>query len=232
MTEATGSAAASRRKQTRLESERELTPRDLDFQPVSPWPWRPRDAVSTGLNSFELENSLGCSDSPEACVAPGMHKGSLDGAFCKPHRTLRRGFRWIWKGWKSCSAPGFRAECGVMRLVDLLKRHEGKTLQFKRDLSSPEGILKTLVAFANTAGGTVVIGVEDGSRNVRGLPDVLAAEEKLASLVSVSISPRLVPDIEVVAWRNPNVLTVQVYPSNTPTTNCSGSGQKTASSSA
>lgn len=102
-----------------------------------------------------------------------------------------------------------------MRLVDLLKRHEGKTLQFKRDLSSPEGILKTLVAFANTAGGTVVIGVEDGSRNVRGLPDVLAAEEKLASLVSDSISPRLVPDIEVVAWRSLNVLTVQIYPSNT-----------------
>lgn len=102
-----------------------------------------------------------------------------------------------------------------MGLVDLLKRHEGKTLEFKRDLSSPEGILKTLVAFANTAGGTVVIGVDDGSRNVRGLTDVLAAEEKLANLVSDSISPRLIPDIEVVAWRNLNVLTVQVYPSNT-----------------
>lgn len=102
-----------------------------------------------------------------------------------------------------------------MRLVDLLKRHEGKTLEFKRDLSSPEGILKTLVAFANTAGGTVVIGVDDGSKSVRGMPDVLAAEERLASLVSDSIRPRLVPDIEVVPWRNLNVLAVQVYPSNT-----------------
>jgi predicted HTH transcriptional regulator len=102
-----------------------------------------------------------------------------------------------------------------VRLVDLIKRHEGKTLEFKRDLSSPEGILKTLVAFANTAGGTVVIGVDDGSKNVRGVPDVLAAEERLASLVSDSIRPRLVPDIEVVPWRNLNVLAVQVYPSNT-----------------
>lgn len=79
----------------------------------------------------------------------------------------------------------------------------------------PKGILKTLVAFANTASGTVVIGVEDGSKNVCGVPDVLAAEEKLASFVTDSIVPRLVPDIEVVAWRNLNVLTVQVYPSNT-----------------
>ena len=102
-----------------------------------------------------------------------------------------------------------------MSLVELLKRHEGKTLEYKRDLSSPESILKCLVAFANTGGGIVVIGVEDGSKNVRGVPDVLAAEEKLANLVSDSIRPRLVPDIEVMPWRNLNVLAVQVYPSNT-----------------
>ncbi|MBI4907033.1 MAG: putative DNA binding domain-containing protein [Acidobacteria bacterium] len=102
-----------------------------------------------------------------------------------------------------------------MDLVELLKRHEGKSLEFKRDLSSPDGILKTLVAFANTAGGTIVIGVDDRSRNVRGVPAVLAAEERLASLIADSILPRLVPDIEVVAWRNLNVLAVQAYPSNT-----------------
>ena len=102
-----------------------------------------------------------------------------------------------------------------MRLVELLKRHEGKTLEFKRDLSSPEAILKCLVAFANTAGGIIVIGVEDRSKNARGVPDVLRAEEKLANLVSDSIRPRLVPDIEVVPWRKLNVLAVQVYPSNT-----------------
>jgi predicted HTH transcriptional regulator len=38
---------------------------------------------------------------------------------------------------------------------------EGKTLEFKRDLSSPDGVLKTMVAFANTAGGTLLVGVED-----------------------------------------------------------------------
>lgn len=39
-----------------------------------------------------------------------------------------------------------------MNLLELLKRPEGKTLEFKRDLSSPEGVLRSLVAFANTAG--------------------------------------------------------------------------------
>ena len=44
---------------------------------------------------------------------------------------------------------------------------------------------------------------------------MLAAEQKLANLVSDSIRPRLVPDIEVLPWRNLNVLVVQVYSSNT-----------------
>lgn len=121
----------------------------------------------------------------------------------------------IRKGRKPCGNVYFRVICGVVGLVDLLRRAEGKTLEFKRDLSSPDGILKTLVAFANTAGGMIVIGVDDGSKNVRGVPDVLEAEERLASLVSDSIRPRLVPDIEVVPWRNLNVIVVQVYPSNT-----------------
>ena len=46
-----------------------------------------------------------------------------------------------------------------------------KTLEFKRDLSSPDMALKTTVAFANTAGSTLLIGVEDRSRNVRGVAD-------------------------------------------------------------
>jgi len=74
---------------------------------------------------------------------------------------------------------------------ELLERNEGKTLEYKWDLSSPDGILRTLVAFANTAGGTVVIGVDDGSKNVRGVPDSLEAEEKLANLVADSIRPHL-----------------------------------------
>ena len=46
-----------------------------------------------------------------------------------------------------------------MDLVELLKRPEGKTLEFKRDLSTPEGALKTIIAFANTAGGALLVGV-------------------------------------------------------------------------
>jgi predicted HTH transcriptional regulator len=59
--------------------------------------------------------------------------------------------------------------CRATDLLELLKRPEGKTLEFKRDVSSPEGIARTVIAFANTAGGTILIGVEDGTRRVHGV---------------------------------------------------------------
>jgi ATP-dependent DNA helicase RecG len=100
-----------------------------------------------------------------------------------------------------------------MDLVELLKRPEGKTLEFKRELSTPEAALKTIVAFANTAGGTLLLGVEDASRHVRGIRDPLDLEERLASLITDLIVPRLMPEIEILPWRRAQVLAVQVYPS-------------------
>jgi len=101
----------------------------------------------------------------------------------------------------------------VVDFVELLKQPEGKTLEFKRDLSSPDGVMKTLVSFANTAGGVLLIGVEDGTRHVRGVGDPLALEERLANLISDRVRPSLLPDLEVLRWRGTHVLAVQVHPS-------------------
>ncbi|MGH7140401.1 MAG: AlbA family DNA-binding domain-containing protein, partial [Pirellulales bacterium] len=81
-----------------------------------------------------------------------------------------------------------------MHLEDLLRQNESKTLEFKRDLSSPAPALRTLVAFANSAGGRLVIGVEDRTRAVIGVSAPLDLEERLANLIADSIEPRLVPE--------------------------------------
>jgi predicted HTH transcriptional regulator len=101
-----------------------------------------------------------------------------------------------------------------MDLIGLLQRPEGKTLEFKRDLSSPEKVLHTLIAFANTAGGLLVIGVENGTKRVRGLLDPLKEEERLASLISDRIAPRLIPTVDVIAWRSVQLMVVEVFPSS------------------
>ena len=96
-------------------------------------------------------------------------------------------------------------------IADLLQSEEGKTLEFKRDLSSPKKLLKTLVAFANTAGGTVIVGVDDTTRQPVGLEQPLDEEERLCSLIADSISPRLVPDVEMITVDGMTLLVVQVF---------------------
>ena len=88
-----------------------------------------------------------------------------------------------------------------MKLEELLTRPEGKTLEFKQDLSSPRNILKTLTAFANTAGGVLLIGIKDGSRAVLGVANPLDEEERLCNLIADSIDPRLAPSVETTALR-------------------------------
>ena len=99
-----------------------------------------------------------------------------------------------------------------MKITELLRRTEGKNLEFKRDLSSPAGFLRTVVAFANTTGGVILIGVEDRTRHIRGVTDPIDLEERVVNLVSDSIKPRLLPDVELLSYRNSHVLTVEVFP--------------------
>jgi ATP-dependent DNA helicase RecG len=101
-----------------------------------------------------------------------------------------------------------------MNITDLLTLEEGKTLEFKRDLSSPKGLMKTLIAFANTAGGKVIIGVDDKTRQPVGVDSPLDEEERLGNLIADSILPRMVPSIEMITIDNKTLLIVEVFLSN------------------
>jgi len=93
---------------------------------------------------------------------------------------------------------------------EMLNQPESKTLEFKRDLSSPKPILKTLVAFANTAGGRLVIGIGD-DKQCMGVESPLDEEERLSNLIADSISPRLVPNIELVTVEDKTLLVAEVF---------------------
>ncbi|MCU7960560.1 MAG: helix-turn-helix domain-containing protein [gamma proteobacterium symbiont of Bathyaustriella thionipta] len=100
-----------------------------------------------------------------------------------------------------------------MSFQEILNSPESKTLEFKRDLSSPKPILKTLVAFANTAGGRLLIGIRDDKKTL-GVDNPLDEEERLSSLIADAISPRLVPNIELMTVEDKTILVVEVFLSN------------------
>ena len=96
-----------------------------------------------------------------------------------------------------------------MNINKLLKSPEGKTLEFKRDTSALKQIMRTIVAFANTAGGTIVIGLEDNG-DVVGVNDPLLIEEQLANCIADSIAPLIRPEIEILSTDGKSILCIRV----------------------
>lgn len=95
-------------------------------------------------------------------------------------------------------------------IEQLLAENEGKTIEFKETTRSLGGIMKTVVAFANSAGGTIVIGVKDKTKELVGLHQILFEEERLANAITDSILPLLTPDIEIQSSRGKELLIIRV----------------------
>ncbi|MDR0593371.1 MAG: putative DNA binding domain-containing protein [Bifidobacteriaceae bacterium] len=74
---------------------------------------------------------------------------------------------------------------------------EGKTREYKLNLGSPDRALRSVVAFANSAGGQLVVGVRDDG-TVVGVADPLVEQERLAHLIADSVRPQLASAIELV----------------------------------
>ncbi|MFZ4099927.1 MAG: ATP-binding protein [Chlamydiia bacterium] len=95
-------------------------------------------------------------------------------------------------------------------LPKYLHQPEGRTLEFKENCNNMQGIIKSVIAFANTAGGVLVVGVRDQTREIIGVEDPLAQEERLTSVISDSIAPLILPDIDIQTVKNKELLVITV----------------------
>jgi ATP-dependent DNA helicase RecG len=99
-----------------------------------------------------------------------------------------------------------------MNIEHILSLMESKTLEFKENSLPVKNIVKTIIAFSNTAGGILIIGVKDKDKSLSGIKDPILESEKISNLINDCISPKIAPNIEVISYRNKNLLLVQVYP--------------------
>ena len=60
----------------------------------------------------------------------------------------------------------------------MVRQGEGEQIEFKRKVAHPDKIIREIVAFANTKGGNLLIGVDDNGT----IPGIRSAEEELYGL--------------------------------------------------
>src|ERR1700693_902951 len=95
-------------------------------------------------------------------------------------------------------------------LEEILTRNEGKTLEFKENSHSLQKIIQTVIAFANTAGGIILLGIKNETKEIIGLQNVLQEEEKIANAIADSVSPLLIPNLQFCSFRDRDLLIINV----------------------
>jgi len=88
-----------------------------------------------------------------------------------------------------------------------LRAGEGTQIEFKERYNSR--VIESLVAFANTSGGQVLIGVDDRGRVV-GLADADKVVESVISACREAVSPPIAPSVEIVRLREGAFVLAQV----------------------
>ena len=104
-----------------------------------------------------------------------------------------------------------------MTLLDEIKSGESRTLEFKQELpQDARKWVKTIVAFANGAGGKFVIGVNN-QREFIGIPksiDLFELKDSISDTIVHTCEPQIMFDITAENIENAQLLVVTVFPGN------------------
>ncbi len=100
---------------------------------------------------------------------------------------------------------------GTERINEMIRQGESLTVEFKSTFDRET--IETLVAFANTEGGTVLVGVADDGA-VRGVTVGKETLNDWLGQVKSATSPSIIPDIPSPSWPRTTI-------NRKPATSCS-----------
>ena len=97
-------------------------------------------------------------------------------------------------------------------LLELIEEGESLTCEFKRKFSTTEKIVREMIAFANTKGGYLIIGVDD-DKKIFGVESEKAEAELIYDAAKNFCEPPLDVSIDYVEVKGKEVVVVEVFES-------------------
>lgn len=91
---------------------------------------------------------------------------------------------------------------------------ESKILEFKERLDDYSRLLETVTAFANTQGGTIIIGIRDSDRLIVGLSaeEIERYSQEIPQIIADTISPQIAADLYEQHLAGKTCVTIRVFP--------------------
>lgn len=95
----------------------------------------------------------------------------------------------------------------------LIEEGEGFEIEFKRKVTTPEKIARTLLAFANTKGGHILFGVDDDG-SIIGVESEKSEAELIEQAGTLFCVPEVHPHLDIVAFDGRDVIVAYVEESD------------------
>ncbi len=105
--------------------------------------------------------------------------------------------------------PPKASDLSIRDLKQLVQTGEGKYLEFKRIISTPEKIAREISAFANTNGGTLLIGVDD-DLSIVGVESYHEQEFLLEQAAKDLCSPHIEYSFEILPFKKREVIIAKI----------------------
>jgi len=105
-----------------------------------------------------------------------------------------------------------------MNIKEIAKQTEGRRLEFKEIMPERSDLAKTIVAFANDAGGEIYIGIKNSPREIVGIleDELVSMEEQISNIIYDRCYPAVMPEISFVTVDNKSLIRVIVFRGSTP----------------
>ena len=100
-----------------------------------------------------------------------------------------------------------------MSINELINQSEGRRLEFKGELPTNSDLAKTVVAFANDAGGEIYIDINDNPRQIIGLSEeeLPRIEEQISNLIYDRCYPIILPEVSFLTIEDKHLIKVCIY---------------------
>ena len=100
----------------------------------------------------------------------------------------------------------------ALELLELIQKGESSSVQFKVRIDDAHKFSQELVAFSNSKGGTIIIGVDDktGTRNGLSFAEIRDANDVIVQSSTNNIKPAIIVETETIAVDGQSLMIIEV----------------------
>ena len=101
-----------------------------------------------------------------------------------------------------------------MDIKEIIKKPEDRRLEFKQNIPVDDKLERTAIAFSNSAGGDIYLGVSEKPRKVIGFKEseIIKLEEKISSRLYENCAPLISFNIAFINVNNKYIIKITIYP--------------------